>query len=134
MNRRSRRLAGTSVYARLFQGQDKSQDQSQSQKSKPHYCDCPNGWPLMATMPGQGTLPDEKLRLPERYHRLWHQITRNDREWFNRHPDMLTRERPFIKGEAWPHEPAGAVTTKVIRLNQLQQARSFWDASGKSVS
>jgi hypothetical protein len=79
----------------------------------------------------QGAVP-----VPRRCRRLQERVLARDLEYFARHPDARSYDRPFVPGETWPlaaTDLADVTSVRVMRVTldgRPYRARLFFDATG----
>ncbi len=70
--------------------------------------------------------PDGPLVPPAPIKRLIDHVVNADRVYFRAHPGVTQRDRRYIPGEAWPHDPGDVNRVTVIRISDRQQARCYY--------
>jgi hypothetical protein len=102
----------------------KAKAQASKQQSRPNVFNCQ--CPLFVTIPGEEGQPDQTLPFPEKYHRLWHEVTTKDQQMFRNLPPGVTQYwRDYIPDEAWPRKLPNDTKVLVKKFNNGQQARCF---------
>jgi len=70
---------------------------------------------------------------PAQVKRLIDHIVNADRHFFTTHPDVTIRDRRYVPGEAWPHEPGDVNRVTVIRFSATRHARCYYRVDGNDV-
>lgn len=69
---------------------------------------------------------------PEYAHRLIDRVSGDDRDWFERHPSAVVRQRPLVPGEFGPQfrldaPPGGWLMVEVVQVEPgLRTRRPYW--------